>query len=91
MNLETKLIQLAEESAELSHACLKLLRVSRGETPVDGFEAKMHLLEEIADVALCRKVITSRADDQIVKGVMLAKERRWEDRLNGIDTEGTDD
>ena len=81
--LETKLIQLAEEASELSQACLKLVRVMHGDTPVPEMDAKMHLLEEIADVALCSNIITSKTDDRIIKGVMVQKERRWEMRLNG--------
>jgi hypothetical protein len=50
-------------------------------------DAKMHLLEELADVALCSKVITSKADDRIVKGIMMQKELRWEMRLNESQTE----
>jgi len=85
--IETKLIQLAEEASELSQACLKLVRVHHGDTPVPEMDAKMHLLEELADVALCSKVITSKADDRIVKGIMMQKELRWEMRLNESQTE----
>jgi len=89
--LTTKLIQLAEETAELNQACLKLLRVFRAETPVSMADAKMHLLEEIADVLLCCDIITSSSDDQIIKGIMLAKEKRWEERLaeHSTDIEAT--
>ena len=80
--LETKLIQLAEEASELSQACLKLVRVMHGDTPVPEMDAKMHLLEEIADVALWSNIITSKTDDRIIKGVMVQKEKRWEMRLN---------
>lgn len=81
--LETKLIQLAEEAAELSQASLKMLRAMHGDTPVPETDARMHLLEELADVALCSKVITSKVDDRIVKGIMMQKAKRWEERLNG--------
>lgn len=81
--IETKLIQLAEEASELSQACLKLVRCRHGDTPVPEMDAKMHLLEEIADVLLCSKVLTSKADDRIVKGIMMQKAKRWEERLNG--------
>ena len=81
--VETKLIQLAEEASELSQASLKLVRSMRGDTPVPIMDAKLHLLEEIADVMLCSKVLTSKADDRIVKGIMVQKEKRWEERLNG--------
>ena len=81
--IKTKLIQLAEEASELSQASLKLVRAMDGDTPVPEMDAKMHLLEEIADVALCSKVITSKTDDAIVKGIMMQKETRWEMRLDG--------
>ena len=47
--IDTRLIQLAEEAAELSQAALKYLRVIRAETPVTEQEARTHLIEEIAD------------------------------------------
>ena len=81
--IDVKLIQLAEEAAELSQACLKLVRCMHGDTPVPEMDAKIHLLEELADVALCSKVITSKVDDKIVKGIMMQKAKRWEERLNG--------
>lgn len=83
LDIKTKLIQLAEECNELSQACLKMVRQMEGQTPVPEMDAKMHLLEEIADVMLCSEVITSRADDTIVKGIMRAKYQRWKERLNG--------
>ena len=79
--IKTKLIQLAEEASELSQASLKLVRQMDGQTPVTEADAKMHLLEEIADVMLCSKVLTSRVDDRIVTEIMSAKYKRWEDRL----------
>lgn len=81
--IDTRLIQLAEEAAELSQAALKLVRARHGDTPVTEVEARMHLLEELADVALCSKVITSKVDDRIVKGIMMQKAKRWEERING--------
>ena len=81
--IKTKLIQLAEEASELSQASLKLVRAMDGDTPVPVMDAKLHLLEEIADVALCSKMLTSKADDRIVKGIMMQKETRWEMRLDG--------
>ena len=47
---EYVLRQLAEECAELTHAALKLIRARNGETPVSDAEAKIGLMEEIADV-----------------------------------------
>ena len=37
--IDTRLIQLAEEAAELSQAAIKYVRVLRGETPVTKEEA----------------------------------------------------
>jgi NTP pyrophosphatase (non-canonical NTP hydrolase) len=80
----TKLIQLAEESAELAQAALKLIRSLDGDTPVSEVDARDHLREEIADVKLCADVLTSKADDYIVKSIYAKKYRRWEKRINGI-------
>lgn len=83
LDVKTKLIQLAEECSELSQACLKMVRQMDGQTPVPEMDCKMHLLEEIADVTLCSKILTSKADDRIVKGIMMQKAKRWEMRLDG--------
>lgn len=79
----TKLIQLAEESAELAQAALKLIRSLDGDTPVSEVDARDHLREEIADVKLCADVLTSKADDYIIKATYAQKYRRWEKRING--------
>lgn len=46
---------LAEESAELSQAALKMARIMRGEnpTPVTRMQAEKNLIEEYTDVRLC--------------------------------------
>lgn len=80
--IEKKLIQLAEESAELAQAALKMVRVIYGDTPVTFDEACDHLREEIADVKLCADIITSKDDDKIIRGIYADKYRRWEERLN---------
>lgn len=53
------LAQLAEESAELSQAALKLRRAldGRNKTPVFEDAARNNLFEEISDVANCLKVL----------------------------------
>lgn len=79
--IETKLIQLAEESAELSQAALKLVRVMHGDTPVSEMDAKMHLLEEMADVYVT--ALALRPDRMTIEAIARQKSRRWEDRLNG--------
>ncbi len=54
---ETAMLELlAEESTELTFACLKLARMMRGENPVFGHKAQElieNLHEEIADVYVC--------------------------------------
>lgn len=80
--IEKKLIQLAEESAELAQAALKMVRVIYGDTPVTFDEACDHLREEIADVKLCADIITSKDDDKKIRGIYADKYRRWKERLN---------
>lgn len=80
--LRTRLIQLAEESAELAQASLKLVRAIEGDTPVDEAQAHDHLLEEIGDVKLCADIITSADDDKAIRAIYANKYRRWEERLN---------
>ena len=80
--LRTRLIQLAEESAELAQASLKLVRAIEGDTPVDETQAHDHLLEEIGDVKLCADIITSADDDKVIRAIYANKYRRWKGRLN---------
>ena len=80
--LRTRLIQLAEESAELAQAALKLVRAIEGDTPVDETQAHDHLLEEIGDVKLCADIITSVDDDKAIRAIYANKYRRWKGRLN---------
>ena len=44
------LIQIAEECSELAQACLKLVRVIEGDSPVSEADARDNLLEERGDV-----------------------------------------
>ena len=54
--------QLAEESAELAQAALKVARILRGDnpTPVTLKEAEEHLVEEYTDVYQCVMEATDR-------------------------------
>lgn len=76
--------QLAEESAELAKAALKLARIERHEnpTPVTYDEAFRAMLEELADVRVCIDTL----DDVIgpFDTLMLEREKyqRWVKRLN---------
>lgn len=87
--MEERLAQLAEECGELCQAALKLRRAMNGEnpTPVDAADARIRLMEEIADVKTCVDVIlmdmdTLRAVNAIEK-TMAEKAERWAGRLSG--------
>ena len=82
IGLPATLEQLAEESAELSKAALKLARIIRQEnpTPVGYCQAVDNLKEETADVRLCLKVLSDDFD-LITDAEESAKYRRWWDRL----------
>lgn len=82
--LETRLIQLAEECAECSQAALKLVRALRKETPVPEHEARVRLIEEIADVNVCMVALMEEDDLVTIEAIMRKKARRWEDRINGF-------
>lgn len=71
--------QLAEESAELAKAALKMSRILRGEnpTPVKKDEAAEMIREEISDVFSAAAVLNIDPDIDI----MMMKLRRWAGRL----------
>lgn len=76
--------QLAEESAELTKAALKLARIERHQnpTPVKYEDAHTALLEEIADVRVCLDVLEDALGDLDTTDIELEKIRRWRKRLN---------
>ena len=78
--IEVRLIQLAEEAAELSQAALKLVRARHGDTPVTQHQASSHLLEEMADVYVT--ALALNPDRMTVEAIARQKSRRWEERLN---------
>ena len=80
---KTRLIQLAEESAELAQAALKMVRAIDGDTPVSESEALAHLIEEMADVSVCMTALQDTAPLAQVGEIINQKARRWEDRING--------
>lgn len=88
IGLPATLEQLAEESAELSKAALKLARVIRGEnpTPVTYPQALDNLKEETADVRNCLKVLEDAfiLDTEQAEG---EKMNRWLDRLEAAGKE----
>lgn len=70
--------QLAEESAELAHAALKLARIMRGEnpTPVEYHDAVRNLIEEYTDVIQCGEDLEIEPDrDQIFRKTLRFAER----------------
>lgn len=77
--------QLAEESAELAQAALKLSRKLRNEnpTPKSQDECLQDLLEEMADVKLCMEVFEEKNyyPDEIEQ-IMQQKRKRWEKRIS---------
>lgn len=74
--------QLAEECAELSHACLKLARIEREEnpTPCTWEEAFEMVKEEINDVMLCVHVLGLNEEFDLKKQVK--KLERWVERID---------
>lgn len=79
---EKRLIQLAEESAELAKAALKLIRAVSGDTPVTENEARANLIEEIADVETAVSVIISDKDRGNIDAIKDMKMMRWIMRIN---------
>lgn len=80
---EELLRQTAEEAAELAQAALKVIRVARGTTPLDGETAVDMLIEEIADVQNCIAVLAERLTalrDKADK-ISVEKMKRWKERL----------
>lgn len=76
------LAQLAEETAELSQAALKMRRVldGRNPTPVGYQQALKDLNEEVADVQLCLDMI-GFLDADTIKQMRKEKLARWLSRL----------
>ncbi len=77
--------QTAEESSELSQACLKMARKIRGEnpTPKDTNDILENLNEEIADVNLCcNELVDARiASYDDIGGMAMKKYKRWCERV----------
>ena len=76
---------LAEESAELAHAALKLARVLRGEnpTPLTSGEATVKLHAEIADILSVIMVLMQADwfDSEFVDQGTDGKIKRWQTRM----------
>ena len=71
--------QLAEESAELAQAALKMARKLRGENPTPKSRADCiaNLQEEIADVELCISILPAALHDPPRSA------RRWPQSIGG--------
>ena len=79
------LTQLAEESAELSQAALKLRRALTGinPTPVTADEARKNLVEEAADVYNVLGLLLDAVDNAEIYSIIRRKKERWLKRLEG--------
>ena len=88
LNNTALLGQLAEETAELGKAALKLQRVLMNEnpTPVTMEEALDSLIEEIADVICAMDVVMHKLHinlEVVVEPIIEEKAARWADRVRG--------
>ena len=77
--------QLAEESAELCKAALKMARIIRNEnpTPVTGVQALGDLHEEYTDVLLCADELGLMWDEDIAAAKQERFKQRWEEAHHG--------
>lgn len=80
-NLESDdlFLQMAEEAAELSQACLKYVRAHKGNNPTKDSEDVYlkGIIEEFTDVQVCAEAIDITADSDIRD----SKIHRWADRI----------
>lgn len=72
-------LQMAEEAAELSQACLKYVRAHKGNNPTkDSEDVYLNgIIEEFTDVQVCAEAIDITADSDIHD----SKIHRWADRI----------
>lgn len=72
-------LQMAEEAAELSQACLKYVRAHKGNNPTKDSEDiyLKGIIEEFTDVQVCAEAIDITADSDIHD----SKIHRWADRI----------
>ena len=72
-------LQMAEEAAELSQACLKYVRAHKGNNPTKDSEDVYlkGIIEEFTDVQVCADAIDITADSDIHD----SKIHRWADRI----------
>lgn len=79
---EEILCQLSEECSELSQACLKYRRMTKGLTPKTEKETFYNLLEELADVLLIIEQVIYLFSDEVdmegsVADIQAYKTNRW--------------
>ena len=91
-----RLMQLAEECCELSHAALKLLRVlhlAGTPTPLPAHVAERQFYEEVADVLVCLLAEGSSlyavAAPSYVGDIADKKAERWVQRIKEKEGAGT--
>ena len=72
-------LQMAEEAAELSQACLKYVRAHKGNNPTKDSEDVYlkGIIEEFTDVQVCTEAIDITVDSDIHDN----KIHRWADRI----------
>ena len=80
---DKRLMQFAEECAEGAQAALKLIRAYNGEKHLSKPECRLHLIEEMADIAVCSSVIMTDLDKAAFTEFCDEKLKRWEERING--------
>ena len=86
MDRRTWLEALAEESAELSQAAIKLIRAegrNMNPTSVSATAAYQNLLEEVADVFICCCFLDLPFGSKHFQSLAMKKYRRVEERMNG--------
>jgi len=85
VGLPAVLEMLGEEGAEMTHASLKWARQLRGENPTPKTEKECRdaLVEEVADVTLCIRLIIEGyvIDPDKVNDIVEEKMQRWRERL----------
>lgn len=85
---EYMLCQLAEECCELAQAALKLVRVWEKKTPMREYEAREHLIEELADVqvmagAVFGHMLETHEQESVLEVAESKKSRMFARMLDG--------
>lgn len=75
---------LAEESAELTQAALKMARKIREEnpTPKTYTECRANLIEEYSDVIQCARELELQPDELQIEAKTERFKERWKEHLN---------